>query len=93
MIKHIVMYKLNNKSDAESLRNKFLSMRGKIQELINIDAGIDILNTDRSYDVVLLCEFASVDDMNAYQNNPIHLKVKEYVQTVVAKAKSVDYEF
>lgn len=93
MIKHIVMYKLNNKSDAESLRNKFLSMRGKIQELINIDTGIDILNTDRSYDVVLICEFMSVDDMNAYQNNPIHLDVKEYVQSVVCKAKSVDYEF
>ena len=95
MIKHVVMYKLNdpNEENALALKEKFLSMRGKIKELLSIDAGTDILHTDRSYNVVLICEFNTVADMDAYQNNPIHLEVKSYVKSVVSQAKSVDYEF
>lgn len=95
MIKHIVMYKLNNPTieNAQALCDKFLSMRGKITELLSINAGADILRTERSYDVVLICEFESLNAMDSYQNNPIHLEVKKYVQNVAIAAKSVDYKF
>lgn len=94
MIKHIVMYKLkdNSEQNAKDLRDKFLSMRGKIDVLKDIESGVDILHTARSFDVVLVCTFDSREDMESYQNHPVHIPVKEYVKERIVEAKAVDFE-
>lgn len=95
MIKHIVMYRLKNANEEnkEALVRKFLSMDGKITELKSIEAGGDVLGSERSYDVALVCTFDSIKNMSIYRDHPVHLKVKEYVQSVVALSISVDYEY
>lgn len=95
MIKHIVMYRLKNANEEnkEALVRKFLSMDGKITELKSIEAGADVLGSERSYDVALVCTFDSIKNMSIYRDHPVHLKVKEYVQSVVASSISVDYEY
>ena len=57
MVKHIVMYKLKDSSleNAQALKDKFISMKGKIEVLKEIDAGVDVLKSARSFDVVLTC--------------------------------------
>ena len=44
MVKHIVMYKLKDSSleNAQALKDKFISMKGKIEVLKEIDAGVDV---------------------------------------------------
>ncbi len=93
MVKHVVMYKLKDRTEEnrQNLVNKFLSMKGKIDILKSIESGADFLNDDRSYDVVLICEFDSMDDFKIYQTHPVHLPVKEYVKSVVERAHSIDY--
>ena len=65
MVKHIVMYKLKDPTlqNAEALRDKFMSMQGKIDVLREIWSGVDVLRSQRSFDVVLVCKFDSMDDM------------------------------
>lgn len=93
MVKHIVMYKLKDRTEenAEKLRDKFLSMRGKIPVLLSIESGVDMLRSDRSYDVVLICEFKTLKDFAIYRDHPLHIPVKEYAQSVVDVSKSVDF--
>lgn len=93
MVKHIVLYRLKDRTEenAEKLRDKFLSMRGKIDVLYSIESGIDVLKTDRSYDVALICQFKTLKDYAIYRDHPVHLPVKEYAQSVVEVSKSVDY--
>lgn len=45
MVKHIVMYKLKDPTlqNAEALRDKFMSMQGKIDVLREIWSGVDVL--------------------------------------------------
>lgn len=95
MIKHIVMYKLINPTEENKslLVEKFLSMKGKIPVLLDIQSGRDVLLSQRSYDVVLVCTFNSLNDMEIYKNSEIHIPVKEYVHSVVKESHSVDYEF
>lgn len=95
MVKHIVMYKLKqpNERNAQQLMQTFMSMKGKIPQLVDIQSGVDILREGRSYDVVLICTFKSLDDLNAYASHEVHLPVKEYVKTVVEKSHSVDFEY
>jgi hypothetical protein len=95
MIKHIVMYKLENPSEEnkQAMVNKFLSMKGKIDVLLDIESGIDKLKSPRSYDVVLICTFKSLDDLNTYKNHEVHIPVMQYVHSVVKESHSVDFEF
>ncbi|MDE6475199.1 MAG: Dabb family protein [Clostridia bacterium] len=93
MVKHIVMYKLKEPTEqnAIALQQKFLSMKGKIDVLRDIQSGVDVLRSDRSFDVVLICQFDTMADMEIYRTHEVHLPVMEYVKSVVECSKSVDY--
>ncbi len=93
MIKHIVFYKLKEYSEenAEKLRDCFLSMKGKIPQIVEVNAYIDFLRSQRSFDVCLEVVFASEEEMNAYQNHQYHVEtVKKYVHSVVENSVAVD---
>lgn len=94
MITHIVLYRLKDGSEQsrKALVERFLSMRGKIPQLRSLDAGSDLVNSARSYDVALVCTYDSLEDLEAYRVHPVHLPVMEYVKQVVAESHSVDYQ-
>ena len=95
MIRHVVLYYLKDKSpeSKQALANQFLSMKGKIPYLKSITSGADFLNSERSYDVVLICEFESAEDMEKYKKHEVHLPVVDYVKKTVQESHSVDYIF
>lgn len=94
MITHIVMFKLKDNSaenvaqTVQILRN----MEGKIDELISIEVGTDILHSERSYDIALVTKFESMEALAAYQVHPVHQKVIEHMTQVREASVSVDYE-
>ncbi|MBR5145232.1 MAG: Dabb family protein, partial [Clostridia bacterium] len=63
MVRHIVLYFLKDKSQEskEALKQKFLSMKGKIEVLKDIEVGVDFMQSPRSADVSLTCLFESKD--------------------------------
>ena len=95
MIKHVVLFKLKNRNieSIEKAKNTLSDMKGKINELKHIEVGIDITNSDRSYDIALLTKFNSIQDLEAYQNNPLHVEVAEYMFSYSESIVTVDYEF
>lgn len=100
MIKHIVMWKLqefadgrNKLENAKIIKEKLEALVGIIPEIVKLEVGIDILGTSQSYDVVLVSEFKSLEDLNIYANHPEHLKVGEFVGKVREDRIAVDYEF
>jgi len=52
MITHIVLFKLkdNSKESIEKAQNILRGMEGRIPELKDIEVGVDITRSDRSYD-------------------------------------------
>ena len=52
---------------------------------------MDEVRSDRSFDVVLVCRFDSMEDMEIYKTHPVHLPVMAYVREVVEKSHSVDF--
>ena len=92
MIKHIVMWKLKDKADAEPLKKALEALRGKIPGLLNIEVGIDFNQSEHAADVVLYAELESRDALAAYQEHPEHTAVIPMVQTVAVARTVVDYE-
>lgn len=67
-------------------------LQGKVPELRNIEVGLDVLHSGRSYDLALITRFDSMADMQRYQDHPEHVAVLQYLRSVLAASVAVDYE-
>jgi len=92
MITHIVLFKLIDRSNAKKARDVLLGMKGRIPQLRHIEAGIDVLHSERSYDLALVTKFDSMEDLKAYQAHPVHVEVLKYMTSVRESSVAVDYE-
>jgi hypothetical protein len=94
LITHIVCFKLKERGveNAQKTKDVIMSMQGKIQQLLHLEAGVDVLHSGRSYDVVLISKFDSMKDLEAYEIHPVHQEVVKYIKTVVETSVSVDFE-
>lgn len=99
MIKHIVMWKLEENAEgntklenAKIIKKKLEALVGIIPEIVELEVGIDILETNQSYDVVLVSTFKSLEDLDIYAKHPEHVKVGEFVGKVRKDRIAVDYE-
>ncbi|GGJ32897.1 MULTISPECIES: Dabb family protein [Paenibacillus] len=95
MIKHIVLFKFKNPSE-EIINNVITGLRaleGKVETLRSIQVGVDVIRSERSYDVALVSDFDSLDDLQAYQVHPDHVQIAEYIATVKESTIAVDYEY
>jgi hypothetical protein len=94
MITHIVLFKLLDctPEKAEAARRVLNGMAGKIPQLRHLEVGVNVVHSDRSYDLALMARFGSLDDLKTYQEHPVHVEVVKYMQGVRQSAIAVDYE-
>lgn len=99
MIKHIVMWKLkeealgnSKKENALLIKDKLEALRGQIPEILDLEVGIDFLESEQSYDIVLVSTFASKEALDIYQKHPKHVEVGAFVGEVRFARTVVDYE-
>jgi hypothetical protein len=94
MIKHIVMFKLTEKTTEkmELAVDSLKSLEGKIKTLQSIEIGTDFLESERSYDIVLTAYFKDRDGLNIYANHENHLPVVKIMRSLCSSSVVVDYE-
>ncbi|MGB4599774.1 MAG: Dabb family protein [Trichlorobacter sp.] len=95
MVTHIVFFKLAEQTTEKiaAVRDKLLSMEGKIAGLRRLEAGIDLVRSERSYDVALVTTFDSMADLQAYQIHPYHAgEVIPFMKANCSSIVAVDYE-
>jgi len=94
MIRHIVLFSIKEeyKADIPALVEGFYQMVGKIEGLVSLEAGADILHSERSYDIALVTTFDSRAAFDAYQDHPAHRPVKARMHEVRESSIACDYE-
>ncbi len=94
MITHIVLFKLLHPTpeNLEEARSVLAGLAGRIPRLRHLEVGVNGVHSDRSYDLALMAKFDSLEDLQAYQNHPAHVKVVKYMQGVRQSAIAVDFE-
>lgn len=95
MIKHIVMWKLkeeNKLENAKHIKEKLEALKDQINEISEIEVGININDTSSAFDVVLYSTFNTLDDLNSYSIHPKHKEVGEFIGGVRTERIVVDYE-
>ncbi len=94
MIRHIVLFKIKDeyKDEIPQLVKNFYGMKGKIEGMLSLEAGQDVLHSGRSYDLALITVFDSMASFQAYQEHPVHLPVKARMHEVRSASVACDYE-
>jgi heme-degrading monooxygenase HmoA len=94
MFTHIVLFKAKEptKENLEFLEKTFLSMNGNIKELKELEVGVDVIRSDRSYDIAIITRFDSKEDYLAYDVDEYHVeKVKRVIGSYIEKSKTIDF--
>lgn len=95
MIKHVVCFKLTDPTpeNCEKAREVLLPMDGKVEQIRQIEVGVDFLHSDRSYDLILQVLLDDRAALDAYQQHPYHVDVvKAHMHAVRSASVSVDWE-
>lgn len=94
MFTHIVLFKVKEPTseNLDFLKNTFLSMKGNIDELKSLEVGVDVIGSDRSYNIGIITRFNSKEDYLAYDINEFHVeKVKKIIGPYVECSKTLDF--
>jgi hypothetical protein len=94
MLQHYVFIKYRAgtaDSHIEEFRRRMLALRSVIAEIGHLEVGRDILHDARSWDLVLVMRFASVEALRCYQQHEAHQQVMQFNQPCVADVASVDF--
>ncbi len=94
MIINNLLLKLKNR-DVDSIKKTqevLLSMKGKIEVLLDIQAEINIRPGQSNYDIILITTFASLEDLDKYLVHPKHLEVAKFIGSVLDTQASVCYK-
>ncbi|HET8697870.1 MAG TPA: Dabb family protein [Gammaproteobacteria bacterium] len=67
------------------------ALRTVVPGIEHLEIGRDILRDARSWDVVLIMRFASVEALRRYQRHPAHLEVMAFNDPAVDQVGSVDF--
>lgn len=92
MIRHIVCWKLdeNNKSEnIKIMRERLSALVGKIDGLVKIEVGECYMG---AWDAVLNSEFETKEALESYRTHPEHVKVADFIHTIMVERTAADYE-
>ena len=94
MFTHIVLFKVKEptRENLDFLENTFLSMNGNIKELKELEVGVDVIRSDRSYDIAIITRFDHKEDYLIYDVNEFHVeKVKKVIAPYLEGSKTIDF--
>lgn len=101
MVKHIVMFKFLDSAEGRSKRENvsiaadmLRNLQGKIPQLLKSEVKVNSedANPD-NYDLVLVADYQSWEDLHAYIVHPLHKAVGEFMKGVRESRACVDYEY
>jgi hypothetical protein len=99
MIKHIVLWKLQNfaegsakQQNAFKIKVLLEEMRGKIPGMLKLEVGFNFEKSSDAADISLYTEFESREALDAYQVHPAHMPAKKFIPLVRTERRVIDYE-
>jgi len=99
MINHIVMIKLKPFSGKEEklekaneIKKALEALPALIKEIKFYEVGLNIIESERASDIVLLSKFDNLEDLDTYRVHPEHQKVVTLIGEYAEKVTASDYE-
>ena len=89
MIRHVIMWKfvdeyegMNKDEIMSAIEDKFAHLKAVIPEIKSMSVERDILRSERSFDMIYMTEFESLEALEVYRVHPEHVKVAKFIGAV-----------
>lgn len=95
MITHIVLFKFKpetTEAEVQKLAEGLGGLPQLIEEIREFRFGVDVVRSERSYDLGLVSSFEDLDALQRYNVHPEHQKVVAQVKAIAANVVAVDFE-
>lgn len=96
MIRHICMFKLKEENKQANLQEALVRVQElkSIEQLQHFEVVTNSPETPESnYDLSLIFDFLSVEDLNIYQKHPKHVAFGGFITEIREARACIDYEF
>jgi Stress responsive A/B Barrel Domain len=77
---------------AAEIKHALESLVPIVPQIIALEVHVNSVSIERNWDVVLVADYASVADLDAYQVHPEHLAALPIVRSRVLERVAVDFE-
>jgi len=93
MFRHIVCFKIaeDKKDQMAEAKKRLLSLRA-IDEVKDIEVGLDAVHSGRSYDIALIVDFEDKAAYKAYDVHPLHQPVRKFMHGIRETSVAVDFD-
>jgi len=99
MIKHIVLWKLQDFAEGATKQQNALKVKGMLENirgiipgLLKLEVGLNFEKSGDAADISLYTEFESREALDAYQIHPEHMRIKNFLPLVRTERRVIDYE-
>ena len=95
MVVHIVTFKFkeeNKQANIIQAKQMLENLMGAVPTLKSMDVGLNFSQEERAMDMSIITVFESKTGLEAYAVHPEHLKVVDFIKSVVEYSKVVDYQ-
>ena len=91
---HIVLSRLKDTSpeNIATVIAKLRTLEGNVPTLNSIEVGVNVVQSDRAYDIGIVTRFDDLAAMDAYQIHPFHQGVLAFMKDKVVAVFVIDYE-
>ena len=98
MVKHIVFWRLQEEAEGCSkeenkakIIEKLNALPAIIPEIIDFEVGVNFSGRDIACDLALYSTFESEEALSVYAVHPEHVKVAQFIGSVISEGRVVDY--
>ena len=97
MIRHVVSWKLKATDDAgraagfATISSTLLALPDSIPEIKSISVNQNVIDVGVNFDVVLIADYDSAEDLQAYQVHPDHVAAAAIIRQLVEARANVDF--
>ncbi len=98
MIKHVVMWRFKESAEGNTKSENMKIFREGLEALVpiipelkSLEMGVDELQSDSSYDMIMISTFDSLEALDTYKNHPEHKKVSAFCKKVRESRVAVDF--
>jgi hypothetical protein len=99
MIKHIVMWRMDNELEEQDKMDRACSMKSRLESLPHaipqirhFEIGLNVNPSERAMDIVLYSEFDTREDLSTYSAHPAHQEAVVFIRSITSEVRVVDYE-
>ena len=98
MIRHVVSWKVaatspeQKAADVATIVSLLSSLVGVVPSISALTVGGNVAYFESNWDVVLVADFATLADLDAYQTHPEHVAVVPRIKALVTARAAVDVE-